>query len=63
MPKAKFMEIWGGVGGRGGGGGRLWSLQKSDRSLQKSAKTFQTPCTLRAGGGGFKGYRLMPPTR
>ena len=33
---------------------RLWSLLKRQESTE-SAKTFGTPCPLRAGGGGFKG--------
>ena len=35
---------------------RLWSLLKRQESTE-SAKTFGTPCPLRAGGGGFTGYR------
>ena len=45
------------VGGRGGVPERLWSLLKRQESTE-SAKVSRTPCPLRAGGGGFKGYRL-----
>ena len=40
------------VGGRGGGGPKsFWSLQSQKNS--EFAKASQTPCPLRAGGGGY----------
>ena len=36
----------------------FWSLQ-IDKNSSEFAKAFGTPCPLRAGGGGFMGYRLF----
>ena len=56
QPRSECAQIWGRVGGQGGGHRRLL---ESDRNWQESDNAFRTPCTPK-GGGGFKGLR---PTR
>ena len=55
-PRGECAQIWGRVGGQGGGHRRLL---ESDRNWLESDNAFSTPCTPK-GGGGFKGLR---PTR
>ena len=57
-PKGATALVLSRVGGRGGGQQRLL---ESDRNWQESDTNFERPAP-RKGGGGFKGYRLMPPT-
>ena len=56
--KAKFIDIWGGVGGKGGGHGRLL---ESDKSLTRVCNDFQTPMP-REWGRRISRRSLMPPT-
>ena len=48
-PRGECAQIWGQVGGQGGGHRRLL---ESDRNWQESDNAFRTPCTPK-GGGGF----------
>ena len=54
QPRIECAQIWGRVGGQGGGHRRLL---ESDRNWQESDNAFRTPCTPK-GGGGFKGSAL-----
>ena len=52
QPRSECAQIWGRVGGQGGGHRRLL---ESDRNWQESDKGSTRPAP-RKGGGGFKGF-------
>ena len=56
QPRSECAQIWGRVGGQGGGHRRLL---ESDRNWQESDNASRTPCTpKRRGAADFKGSAL-----
>ena len=47
-PRGECAQIWGRVGGQGGGHRRLW---ESDRNWQESDKSPKRPAPRKGGGG------------